>query len=158
MDPADILQEKNALGKNRSKEKQYAFDYAFDKDTNQVEVFNKTTKFLCDGVLNGYNATVFAYGATGAGKTYTMLGTEENPGNMFHTLKELFNKMKEYKLDREFKIRVSFLEIYNEQIRDLIVVSPEFLDLREDPVKGLVVAGLSEIEVRTPEEILNLLM
>lgn len=89
---------------------------------------------------------------------YRMLGTEENPGNMFHTLKELFMKMKDYKLDREFKIRVSFLEIYNEQIRDLIVVSPEFLDLREDPVKGLVVAGLSEIEVRTPEEILNLLM
>lgn len=87
-----------------------------------------------------------------------MLGTEENPGNMFHTLKELFMKMKDYKMDREFKIRVSFLEIYNEQIRDLIVVSPEFLDLREDPVKGLVVAGLSEIEVRTPEEILNLLM
>jgi kinesin family protein 18/19 len=71
MDPADILQEKNALGKHRSKEKQYAFDYAFDKDTNQYDVFNKTTKFLCDGVLNGYNATVFAYGATGAGKTYT---------------------------------------------------------------------------------------
>lgn len=43
-----------------------------------------------------------------------MLGTEENPGNMFHTLKELFMKMKDYKLDREFKIRVSFLEIYNE--------------------------------------------
>lgn len=158
MDPAEILQEKGALGKNRSKEKQYAFDYAFDKEAGQVEVFSKTTKFLTDGVLNGFNATVFAYGATGAGKTYTMLGTEENPGNMFHTLKELFNKMKDYHLDREFKIRVSFLEIYNEQIKDLIVVSPEFLDLREDPLKGLVVAGLSEIEVRTPEEILNLLM
>jgi kinesin family protein 18/19 len=71
MDPADILPDKNALGKNRSKEKQYAFDYAFDKDTSQVDVFLQTTKFLCDGVLNGYNATVFAYGATGAGKTYT---------------------------------------------------------------------------------------
>ena len=66
--------------------------------------------------------------------------------------------MKDYKLDREFKIRVSFLEIYNEQIKDLIVVSADFLDLREDPIKGLVVAGLSEIEVRTAEEILNLLM
>jgi len=66
--------------------------------------------------------------------------------------------MKDYKLDRDFKIRVSFLEIYNEQIKDLIVVSADVLDLREDPVKGLCVAGLSEIEVRTPEEILNLLM
>ena len=71
MDPADILNGHNVLGKNRSKEKQYAFDFAFDKDTQQVEIFQKTTKFLCDGVLNGYNATVFAYGATGAGKTYT---------------------------------------------------------------------------------------
>ena len=71
MDPADIRHDNNALGKNRSKEKQYAFDFAFDKDTGQVEIFQKTTKFLCDGVLNGFNATVFAYGATGAGKTYT---------------------------------------------------------------------------------------
>ncbi len=59
------------MGKNRSKEKQYAFDYAFDKHASQIDIFSKTTKFLCDGVLNGYNATVFAYGATGAGKTYT---------------------------------------------------------------------------------------
>jgi kinesin family protein 18/19 len=53
---------------------------------------------------------------------------------------------------------VSFLEIYNEAIRDLIMVSSDLLDLREDPVKGVQVAGLSEIEVDTPEEILDLLM
>jgi hypothetical protein len=87
-----------------------------------------------------------------------MLGTEDNPGIMFHTLKELFNKMKDYKIDREFNIRVSFLEIYNEQIRDLIMVTSDVLDLREDPVKGVCVAGLSEIEVDTPEEVLDLLM
>lgn len=71
MDPADILNEQNVLGKNRNKEKQYAFDFAFDKEAQQTDIFQKTTKFLCEGVLNGYNATVFAYGATGAGKTYT---------------------------------------------------------------------------------------
>ena len=87
-----------------------------------------------------------------------MLGTEEKPGIMFQTLKELFNKMTEYKIDREFNIRVSFLEIYNEQIRDLIMVTSDVLDLREDPVKGVQVAGLSEIEVDTPEEVLDLLM
>ena len=87
-----------------------------------------------------------------------MLGPQENPGIMFQTLKELFMKMKDYKIDREFNIRVSFLEIYNEQIRDLIMVSSDVLDLREDPVKGVCVAGLSEIEVDTPEEILDLLM
>jgi hypothetical protein len=66
-----------------------------------------------------------------------MLGTEDNPGIMFQTLKELFNKMKDYKIDREFNIRVSFLEIYNEMIRDLIMVTSDVLDLREDPVKGV---------------------
>ena len=71
MDPASIMNENQVLGKNRSKEKQYAFDFAFDKEATQNQVFSKTTKFLCDGILNGYNATVFAYGATGAGKTYT---------------------------------------------------------------------------------------
>lgn len=87
-----------------------------------------------------------------------MLGTEENPGIMFQTMKEFFLKMKDFQIEREYNIRVSFLEIYNEQIRDLIMVSSDVLDLREDPIKGVCVAGLSEIEVDTPKEILDLLM
>lgn len=87
-----------------------------------------------------------------------MLGTEDKPGIMFQTLKELFMKIRDFKIDRNYNIRVSFLEIYNEQIRDLIMVSSDVLDLREDPMKGVQVAGLSEIEVDTPEEILDLLM
>jgi kinesin family protein 18/19 len=158
LDPADLLNDKNPLGRNRTKEKHYAFDYAFDKETGQGEIFTKTTKHLCDGVINGYNATVFAYGSTGAGKTYTMLGTEEHPGNMFLTLKEIFVQIQKYTRDRNYNIRVSFLEIYNEQIRDLIMVSQDTLDLREDPIKGVTVAGLSEVEVDTPEEILDLLI
>ena len=82
-----------AIFKNRNKDQTYAFDYAFDKFTKQKTVFEKSTKFLIDGVVNGYNATVFAYGATGAGKTYTMLGTELNPGIMVLTLEELFDKV-----------------------------------------------------------------
>lgn len=61
----------------RSKEKTYAFDYAFDEQFGQQYIFERTTKFLIDGIMQGYNASVFAYGATGAGKTYTMLGTED---------------------------------------------------------------------------------
>lgn len=62
MDPADVMAEEKVLGKNRTKEKQYAFDFAFDDSTSQLDVFKNTTKFLCEGVLNGYNSTVFAYG------------------------------------------------------------------------------------------------
>lgn len=73
-------------------------------------------------------------------------------------MNELFVRMQEFKMDRNYNIRVSFLEIYNEQIRDLIMVSSDVLDLREDPLKGVCIAGLSEIEVDTPEEILDLLV
>ena len=97
MDPEELMNSKGVLGRNRTKEKRYAFDFAFDKDCGQLEIFKHTTKFLVEGILHGFNATVFAYGATGAGKTYTMVGTEENPGNMFMTLKDLFIKMNELK-------------------------------------------------------------
>jgi kinesin family protein 18/19 len=86
-----------------------------------------------------------------------MLGTEANPGNMFLTLKELFVKIKGQKNNFNYDIRVSFLEIYNEMIRDLIVVSEDVLDLREDKDKGITVAGLSEVEVESPEDVMELL-
>ena len=75
-DPQDLGDDgkKGELRKNRTREKRYAFDFAFDETASTERVFNSTTKFLCEGVLEGYNSTVFAYGATGAGKTHTMLG------------------------------------------------------------------------------------
>jgi kinesin family protein 18/19 len=113
---------------------------------------------LCQGALNGFNSTVFCYGNTGAGKTYTMIGDDKNPGIMFNTMKDLFKQMKRHQIDREYTVRVSFLEIYNENIKDLIMLRNDVLDLREDPIKGVQVAGLSEIEVHTPDEIFELLV
>ncbi len=140
----------------RSKEQFLTYDYAFDKNETQENIFNNTTKFLINGVVNGYNASVFAYGATGAGKTYTMLGSDENPGIMHYTLKELFNEIKLYP-EREFKIKLWYLEIYNENIRDLLVNNSENLDLREDPIRGLIVNGITEKETNSSEDILSLL-
>jgi hypothetical protein len=77
---------------------------------------------------------------------------------MFNTMKEVFKHMKNHQIDREYTIRVSFLEIYNENIKDLIMVSTDMLDLREDPIKGVQVSGLSEIEVHTADEIFELLI
>ena len=159
----------SSIFKNRNKDQTYAFDYAFDKFTSQKKVFDKSTKFLIDGVVNGYNATVFAYGATGAGKTYTMLGTETNPGIMVLTLEELFNKVNSF-FDREYKLKFWLLEIYNENIRDLLKfyktdnnknalenTSNEYLDLREDPEKGIVVSNITEISVTNSNEMLKIL-
>ena len=162
--------------KNRSREQTYAFDFAFDKNCSQYTVFENSTKFLIDGVVNGYNATVFAYGATGAGKTYTMLGNDINPGIMPLTLRELFNKVNSFN-DREYKLKFWYLEIYNENIRDLLkfmgrnnssnnlnntdnnisLTTNEYLDLREDPERGVVVNGITEVNVTNSNDMLKIL-
>ena len=152
--------------KNRTREQTYAFDFAFDKYSSQKFVFENSTKFLIEGVASGYNATVFAYGATGAGKTYTMLGDEGNPGIMPLTLKELFREVDKYK-EREYKMKFWYLEIYNENIRDLLkfIDKPnsfinednDFLDLREDPIKGITVSGITEVNVNNSNDMLKIL-
>eukprot|EP00820_Chromera_velia_P019035 Cvel_27947.t1-p1 / transcript=Cvel_27947.t1 / gene=Cvel_27947 / organism=Chromera_velia_CCMP2878 / gene_product=Kinesin-like protein KIF19, putative / transcript_product=Kinesin-like protein KIF19, putative / location=Cvel_scaffold3566:524-3441(-) / protein_length=443 / sequence_SO=supercontig / SO=protein_coding / is_pseudo=false len=151
-DKADVLRV------NRTKEKRFAFDYAFDEHTDQRTVYEKTTRFLVDGVLKGFNATVFAYGATGSGKTHTMIGPKEDPGVMFQTLQELFQGVVASREDSsDFDIKASFLEIYNENIRDLLRPSAEVLDLREDPIKGVCVAGISEFSTTSADEVMDLL-
>lgn len=160
-DPNEKKNKKDILRRNRSREKRYAFDYAFGPNTNSETVYRNTTEFLIDGVLDGYNATVFAYGATGAGKTYTMLGTDTQPGIMFQTLKQLFDRTNAIEQDsaagKEYKVSLSYLEVYNELIRDLLTSSSDYLDLREDPIKGPTVSGISEISVDSPEHVMRLL-
>ena len=78
------------LRERRNNERQYVFDVVFGADSSQEEVYTATTKHLVDNVLAGYNATVFAYGATGGGKTHTMVGTRDNPGIMVRALNDLF--------------------------------------------------------------------
>ncbi|PAA88510.1 hypothetical protein BOX15_Mlig001281g3 [Macrostomum lignano] len=150
-DPDDILRA------NRSRERQFVFDRAFDCNSTQEEVYESTTKFLIDTVTNGYNATVFAYGATGAGKTYTMLGTDREPGIMYRTLEDLFNQMQKTSDDSVYKFSMSYLEIYNEQLRDLLNPASGVLDMREDTRGGVQVAGLSEIQANNTGEVLHLL-
>ena len=152
---------RNVLRAKRSREKRFAFDYAFGPKSTQQQVYERTTKFLIDGVLDGYNATVFAYGATGAGKTYTMLGSDKEPGIMVLTLRDMFSKVRRYEEDAKrgvkYKVTISYLEVYNELIRDLLTPSSEFLDLREDPIKGPTVAGISEVSTSSTDEVMRLL-
>ena len=86
-----------------------------------------------------------------------MMGTVEHPGIMLLTVRDLFNSIKKLKNDREFSVKLSYIEIYNEAIKDLINVSHEVLDIRDDPIRGNVVAGISEILVTSPDEIFNTL-
>ncbi|KAL3051730.1 hypothetical protein OYC64_001877 [Pagothenia borchgrevinki] len=151
-DPDDILRA------NRSREKTYMFDVAFDYSASQDEVYRATTKGLIEGLISGYNATVFAYGPTGCGKTYTMLGTDKEPGIYVRTLNDLFRAIEETSDDMLYSVSMSYLEIYNEMIRDLLNPSSGFLDLREDSKGVIQVAGITEVSTINAQEIMELLM
>ncbi|KAG5263843.1 hypothetical protein AALO_G00269220 [Alosa alosa] len=142
--------------KRANKDLKFVFDNVFGETSEQVEVFENTTKGVVDGVLNGYNCTVFAYGATGAGKTHTMLGSTDNPGVTYLTMKELWSRMEQVKDEKVFELAFSYLEVYNEQIRDLMANSGP-LAVREDSTKGVVVQGLSVHQPKSAEHILEAL-
>jgi len=157
LDPnLDAPKPEEAFRVNRTKEKQYAFDFAFDKNVTQQEVYQKTTGFLLEGVISGFNATVFAYGSTGAGKTYTMLGDQTSPGLMLMTIAELYRSMNANSFERRYKVKLSYLEIYNENIRDLLSGGTEQLEIWEDPIKGITVSGLTELQAESAEEVISM--
>ena len=86
-----------------------------------------------------------------------MLGHEEEKGIMFLTVEELFSKISSYSSDRDYKIKLWYLEIYNENIKDLLNPNDENCDLREDPQKGTIISNISELNVSTSNDIMNLL-
>uniref|UniRef100_A0A096LY55 Kinesin-like protein n=1 Tax=Poecilia formosa TaxID=48698 RepID=A0A096LY55_POEFO len=144
------------INKRANKDLKFVFDHVFDENSTQLDIFENTTKGVLDGVMNGFNCTVFAYGATGAGKTHTMLGSQNDPGVMYRTMKELFKRMDDAKEEKEFTLAFSYLEVYNEQIRDLLAnVGP--LAVREDSSKGVVVQGLTLHKPKSAEHILEAL-
>eukprot|EP00931_Biecheleriopsis_adriatica_P016452 TRINITY_DN12111_c0_g1_i3.p1 TRINITY_DN12111_c0_g1~~TRINITY_DN12111_c0_g1_i3.p1 ORF type:complete len:869 (-),score=183.58 TRINITY_DN12111_c0_g1_i3:177-2783(-) len=146
------------LRQDKTKEKRFAFDQAFGPDVNNEQLFEVTTKPLIDCLLQGYNTSVFAYGSTGAGKTFTMIGTSQEPGIMSHTVEALFTGAAGTQ-GSSLTIHCSFVEVYNENLRDLGSADGKdsILDLREDPVSGISVAGVTEIQTESVQEVMELL-
>ncbi|KAI0222183.1 Kinesin-like protein KIF18A [Lamellibrachia satsuma] len=145
------------IRKKPKKDMRFVFDHVFDEHASNEELYEHTTKGILDGLLDGYNCSVFAYGATGAGKTFTMLGSESEPGVMFHTMRDLYQRISEIKPEKICEVAVSYLEVYNEQIHDLLTAGRGSLPIREDPQRGVVVAGLTLHKPRSAEELLNML-
>lgn len=123
---------------HRSKEQRYYFDRIFPQGTATETVYRNTCEGLITSVIQGFNGCVFAYGTTGSGKTYTMAGTPEEPGIMYLIIKGMFDKIGTV-TEKKFEIKVTFVEIYNEVIRDLLVANSKDtqLDLRDDPENGI---------------------
>lgn len=152
----EIAMESDYLRLKRLKGRYFAFDAAFSEETGQEEVYRESTAHLVENVLEGKNSSVFCYGATGAGKTHTMLGTVHNPGVMVLALKDLFLKLKQRSRDSEHCVRLSYIEVYNETVRDLL--SPgRSLILREDVKQGIVAAGLTQYQAFSEDEAMALL-
>ncbi|XP_071540664.1 kinesin-like protein KIF19 isoform X3 [Panulirus ornatus] len=145
------------LRQKRNQDKQFVYDRLFHEDSTQKAVYEDTTKHLVEDVVNGFCATVFAYGATGAGKTFTMVGSPDQPGIMVRALNDLFQILGDPDKQKKTKISMSYLEIYNENIRDLLQPSGT-LELREDAKTGVIqVAGLSEKSIISTKEVMKLL-
>uniref|UniRef100_F7DUN3 Kinesin-like protein n=1 Tax=Xenopus tropicalis TaxID=8364 RepID=F7DUN3_XENTR len=154
MDPTEAPDD--ILRANRSRERTFIFDGVFDKKATQEEVYVSTTKSLIEGVISGYNATVFAYGPTGTGKTYTMLGLDSEPGIYIRTLNDLFRAIEVSSNSLDYTVSMSYLEIYNEIIRDLLNPAG-VLELREDAKGNIQIAGITEFSTSNAEEIMEFL-
>ncbi|CAD2093082.1 kinesin-8, putative [Plasmodium vinckei lentum] len=140
----------------KKKQSTYVFDVVFDVNASQEEVFYHTSKPLIPHVFKGINCTVFAYGATGSGKTYTMLDDKNQNGIVQLSLLELFTIIKDKKC-KNVKVLMSFLEVYNETIRDLLGKEKnKTLEVQED-VAEVKVSNLCEIEIQSYEQAMLLI-
>ncbi|GAA0148068.1 hypothetical protein LIER_07608 [Lithospermum erythrorhizon] len=148
----------------------FTFDHVASESTDQETLFKLVGLPMVENCLSGYNSSVFAYGQTGSGKTFTMLGDIEGLGKHPSPNRGLTPRIFEFLLARiraeeqsrrdeklQYQCKCSFLEIYNEQICDLLDPSSTNLQLREDSKKGVYVENLSEFEVQTVGDMLNLL-
>ncbi|XP_046837020.1 kinesin-like protein KIF13B isoform X2 [Vespa crabro] len=163
-----ILQHPTTMDKiDRNKPKTFAFDHCFyslepgsEKFASQEIVFDALGRDILDNAFQGYNACIFAYGQTGSGKSYTMMGSGDQKGIIPRLCDNLFDMIaKQQSSQLTFKVEVSYMEIYNEKVHDLLDPKPNkhSLKVREHNVLGPYVDGLSQLAVTSFQDIDNLM-
>ncbi|XP_075454996.1 kinesin-like protein KIF27 [Ascaphus truei] len=146
------------------KDRVFTFDCVFGKISSQDDVYSSCIKPLLLSLIEGYNATVFAYGQTGSGKTYTIGGghfasvAEDEKGIIPRAIQELFQSISEHH-NIDFSVKVSYIEVYKEELRDLLELETNMKDLhiREDEKGNTVIVGAKECQVESADEVLSLL-
>ncbi|KAF7218526.1 transcript variant X3, partial [Nothobranchius furzeri] len=133
-----------------SSNRSFTFDRVFTADETTHQLYQTIAKPLVVSTVGGYNGTIFAYGQTSSGKTFTMMGGDHNPGVIPLAVEEVFQSIKNFP-NKEFLLRVSYMEIYNETVTDLLVDSwkRKPLEVRESINKNICVADLTEELVTT---------
>ena len=148
------------LNPKTNEEKQFTFDYTYPVNTSQKNVYEQCAYSLIESVLEGYNATIFAYGQTGTGKTFTMEGNkynEEMKGIVPRVFDHIFNTI-EGTATVQYLVSCSMIELYNEDVFDLLKSkSREKLDLKEKPGEGFFVKDLSVYDMKSAKECMGML-
>lgn len=147
------------------RDRQFAFDEVFDDQKTNFEVFQSTLGPLIPTLKQGYNVTCFAYGTTGAGKTHTMFGSAVVGKGQTKAVEEGVANLSIHALFADVSVKstvsVSFLEIYNEQVKDLLSQQPgnenNNLMILEDPQRGVLVQDLSEYQVQNASSLEELI-
>ncbi|XP_005190818.1 kinesin-like protein KIF3A [Musca domestica] len=141
--------------------KTYYFDNVFDGDSSQLDLYVDTARPIVEKVLEGYNGTILAYGQTGTGKTYTMSGNPESPqtkGIIPNAFAHIFGHIAKAKENQKFLVRVSYMEIYNEEVRDLLGKDvTKSLEVKERPDIGVFVKDLSGYVVHNADDLENIM-
>ncbi|XP_030067462.1 kinesin-like protein KIF3A isoform X1 [Microcaecilia unicolor] len=136
--------------------KTFTFDTVFGPQSKQLDVYNLTARPIIDSVLEGYNGTIFAYGQTGTGKTFTMEGVRAVPelrGIIPNSFAHVFGHIAKAEGDTRFLVRVSYLEIYNEEVRDLLGKDQtQRLEVKERPDVGVYIKDLSAYVVNNADD------
>ncbi|GJY60001.1 kinesin-like protein KIN-7K, chloroplastic [Tanacetum coccineum] len=133
----------------------YAYDRVFGPTTTTRQVYDIAAQHVVSGAMEGVNGTIFAYGVTSSGKTHTMHGDQRSPGIIPLAVKDAFSIIQETP-NREFLLRVSYLEIYNEVVNDLLNPAGQNLRIREDSQRAFV-EGIKEEVVLSPAHVLSLI-
>lgn len=140
--------------------KTFTFDAVYDWHSSQQDIYEETVRPLVSSVLDGFNGTIFAYGQTGTGKTYTMEGSKgssERRGIIPRSFEHIFNHIGRSE-NMQYLVRASYLEIYQEEIRDLLHIDQNLrFELKEKPESGVFVKDLSTVICKSAVEIQQLM-
>ena len=147
---------------NEDRMNKFAFDWVFQEDSTQDQVFDRGAKAQVADIFKGFNGTIFAYGQTGAGKTWSMMGNrdrEDLMGIIPRATMDIFDAISKSGSDTEFTVSVSYLEVYREQIRDLLDSSGDKANLKihEHPSKGIYVDRLTKTFCTSFDDVLDVL-
>ncbi|KAF9432867.1 hypothetical protein BGZ76_010219, partial [Entomortierella beljakovae] len=147
-------------------DKSFTFDYVFDEEAKQSSVYDQCAKELVERFVEGFNVTILAYGQTGSGKTYSMgTGLQYQNGDQAivpraaHSIFSSLNEQMEKDTSMEYQVYVSFLELYNEELIDLLQTQPrtrkDTIQVREDGFGGISWQGVKEQPVNSAQELLD---